>query len=85
MGRREQAAEHAESGRFSCAIGTEQAEHLATANLETDMVHGREGAKLADQIIHLDDHLLATGLLAHAPVPLRRAGPVRRALGARGA
>src|SRR5581483_3812037 len=49
--RREQAAEHANGGRFPRPIGTEKPEDLAAPYLKGDMVNRRERAKTASEII----------------------------------
>ena len=58
----------------SCrAVGTEQTEDLAALNVETNMIHGREGAELADQVAHLHRRAVA--------IPLKRSRQRHRADG----
>ena len=74
MGWREQAAEHAEGGRFACPVRPEQTEHLAAPNLETYMIHCGEGAKLPNQIIDLDDQPVSPPLRAGCSSVIAAAG-----------
>ena len=56
--RRKQAAQHAEGGGLAGAVGPEQAEDLAAAHLEVDVVDGGEGAEFLDQLLDLDHRLV---------------------------
>jgi hypothetical protein len=46
----QQAAQHAEDGGLASAVRPQQAEDLAPAHCEADVVHGGEGPEAADQI-----------------------------------
>ena len=54
-GRREQAAQHADRRGLARAVGAEDAEDLAGADREADVVHGDDVAKALDQATDLDD------------------------------
>ena len=54
---RQQPAQHAKRRRLAGAVGPEQPENLAAANVEIDVIDGREGAEHADQIMHFDHRL----------------------------
>ncbi len=66
----QQAAQHAEDGRFAGAVRPQQAEDLAPAHREADVVHGGEGAEAADQVGDRD----GIGAPSPRPPPARGGG-----------
>ena len=68
--RRQQAAQHADGGGFARAVGAEEAEDFAAADVELTSIHGDEIAEALDQvaistagILHLSGGMLAQLLL----------------------
>ncbi len=46
--------EYADGGGFSCAVGAEEAEHLADVDLDVDSLQGLELAVVLDQLLDVD-------------------------------
>ena len=69
----EQADEHADRGRLARAVGAEEAEDLAGADVEGDAIDGGEVAERAREVLAS----MATSLTRHRPRAARRTTPMR--------
>src|SRR5205085_374070 len=52
--RRQQPGEHPDRRRLACAVGAEEAEHLAALDVERHAIHGREAAEPPREIVGVD-------------------------------
>src|SRR5258707_492674 len=66
---RQQAREHFNDGGFSAAIGTEKPKDFAFLDAEADVIHGREAAEAANEILRGDSGLFE---IAHGSAPRRQ-------------
>ena len=57
VARRQQAGEHLHGRRFAAAVGAQEAEDLAPADAEVDVIDGGEVAKAHGQALGLDGHI----------------------------
>ncbi len=54
----DQAKQHTHGGRFTGAVGSQEAKNLATGIGQIDMIHGHEIAEFLGQVLCLDSHCL---------------------------
>src|SRR5258708_449750 len=66
---RQQAREHFDDGGFSAAIGTEKPKDFAFLDAEADVIHGREAAEPANEILCRDS---GTFEITHGSTPRRQ-------------
>jgi len=66
---RQQAREHFDDGGFSAAIGTEKPKDFAFLDAEAGVIHGREAAEPANEILCGDSGLFE---IAHGSAPRRQ-------------
>src|SRR5438093_2740063 len=69
LGRREQAAQHADGRGLARAVGAEDAEDLAGGDVERDAVHRREVAEALGEALDLDGRVPVRPEPRHRPAP----------------